>query len=52
VDEVAEYRRHAERCRALAAKAGGSEKKYLVDMAAEWERRALEAEARAAGAKG
>jgi hypothetical protein len=51
VDEVSEYRRHAERCRALAANADGLEKKHLADMAAEWEKRALEAEARAAGAK-
>lgn len=36
MDEVSEYRRHAQRCRELAAKADGAEKKYLVDMAAEW----------------
>lgn len=46
VDEVSEYRRHAERCRELAAKADGQERKFLLDMAAEWDRRASDAEAR------
>ena len=48
LDEVSEYQRHAIRCRELAAKMDGWEKKYLMDMAAEWERRASEAEARMA----
>jgi hypothetical protein len=52
VDEVPEYRRHAERCRELAAKADGPEKKYLVEMAVEWEKRADEAEGRGPFGKG
>jgi hypothetical protein len=46
MDEVAEYLRHAARCRQLADEVSGFEKKYLMDAAAEWERRASEAEAR------
>lgn len=46
MDEVSEYRRHAGRCRELAVKADGPEKRYLIEMAAEWEKCANEAEAR------
>jgi len=52
VDEVSEYRRHAERCRELAAKADGPEKKYLLEMAVEWEKRADEADRRQSLGKG
>ncbi|HJU12030.1 MAG TPA: hypothetical protein VJ728_14190 [Candidatus Binataceae bacterium] len=49
MDEVSEYRRHKERCQELAAKADGPERKFLVDMAVEWERRATQAEAKLRG---
>jgi hypothetical protein len=48
MNEVLEYRRHAIRCRQLAAEIEGFEKKYLMDMAVEWERLASEAEAQMA----
>jgi hypothetical protein len=48
MEEVSDYRRKAIRCRQLASQIGGWEKKYLTDLAAEWERLASEAEARAA----
>jgi hypothetical protein len=44
--EILEYRRYAKRCRALAAAVDGFDKKQLENMAEEWERRAIEAEAR------
>jgi hypothetical protein len=46
VDEVSEYRRHAKRCRQLAAEIEGFEKRQLEHMAEEWEKRANDAEAR------
>lgn len=44
MDDASQYRRHAERCRELAAEADGVTKKYLGDMAKTWERLASEAE--------
>jgi hypothetical protein len=44
--EIREYRRHAKRCRELAAAVDGFEKEQLKNLAEEWERRASEAEAR------
>jgi hypothetical protein len=37
MDDVSEYRRHANRCRQLAAERDGLTKKYLEDMAKMWE---------------
>jgi hypothetical protein len=44
--EILEYQRNAKRCRDLAAEVDGFDKKQLENMAEEWERRAIEAEAR------
>lgn len=44
--KMSDYRLHAKRCRELAAEAAGLEKKYLEDMAEEWETRANNAETR------
>lgn len=46
VAEILEYQRNAKRCRELAAEVDGFEKKQLETMAEEWDRRAIEAEAR------